>query len=306
MQIIKKTVLAAMLFFVVPLMASAHVPYQAPVSSFTDVSLSGGAFPMITAQNEGNKQLRIQDWPNAPVELVGISSSAGIITRDKPFSGKGNWLQGFSVRFKNTSDKNIVGVRYSLILPRPQEAPSPVAVWVTYGQGFDKEDTKGVNPIVPQKEGVASLDQEDYKALVEMIRLTSLGSLDRVNKAKLILQAVYFADGTYWLCGNMSSSTNNQSNSATESEEQQRPGFGANIAFCGVVVSESEVTCCKNPSRGCYNQVRKITLRTARPTELTITACPAFFPCRCDSKVLCTSDIGVICNGYILDCGDID
>lgn len=249
------------------------------------------------AQNLKNRVLKVKPWPNAPIELTSLSSNTGPIRSEESVLTGETWLQGLSLRLKNVSKKPIIGIRYTLLLPKLEGKSLPLGVSVEYGQILNEADVTTAKSdsiaIAPSSEVVLSLDEDLYKDIVFNVERTGSKSMSNVVTAILILQEVSFDDGTRWVGGSILSA-NGAENKVIETPT-------SNMVFCGQVLSSTTITCCRNKSRGCFNTVSRITLTQTTGTGVGI--CSSFFFCRCDLNVECTSQFTYSCEGSIFDCG---
>lgn len=249
------------------------------------------------AQTVKNRVLKVNPWPNAPIELTSLWSNTGPMKSEESFVADETWLQGLSLRLKNLSKKPITGIRYALLLPKLEGKSLPLGVSIEYGQILnDEEDaTNKSNSIAiqPNSEAVLSLHEDIYNDIVFNVERTQSKSMSNVVTAILILQEVRFDDGTRWVGGSILP-TNGSENNAAET-------ITTNMVFCGQVASSTMVTCCRNKSRGCFSTVSRITL--TQTTGAGVGICSSFFFCRCDINVECQSQFTYSCEGSIFDCG---
>lgn len=248
------------------------------------------------AQTPKDRIIKVNPWTNSPIEITSLSSNAGTIRSEESFIANETWLQGLSLRIKNISKKTIIGIRYTLLLPKLEGKKLPLGVSIEYGQTVDEENMADESaPIPPGGTVVLSLPEDTYNDIIFNVQQTGSKSMSNVSTAILILQEVRFDDGTRWMGGNMLSTKQDKTNT------KQAESTTSNMVFCGQVSNSTTVTCCRNSRRGCFSTVSRITLTQTTGTGVGI--CSSFFICRCDMNVECQSQFTYSCEGPIFDCG---
>lgn len=262
-------------------------------------------------QAQGLKERTITQLPfaNSPIELMGIySNGVGEIASGKSFVSDTSWLKGLSLKVKNVSDKNIIGLEYKLLLSKFPASGPPIMISIGYGKYIQDPEFQGTGFLPPGAEVVISPDKEEVDFLAADFEKRKGIFIHDTIKIGLIIQAVYFDNETFWAAESLFSTKDGKAISSandtfSSSKINTQPAITPNLFFCGTINSQGQVTCCRK--NGCFTQVTKITLRELLPGEgKGFAKCTSDgFPCRCDPNKICTNDVAIACGGIVTgDC----
>lgn len=151
----------------------------------------------------GERMVRKLSWPKEPVKIKSIKSKDKTIELGKKFSADDDWLKDLMVSVDNTSGKTILFIGIDLLFVRNDNSPEPP--WsFTLAYGRRKLPNEPVRPDAPKPllsgENITiSLYDGAYEQIIR--RLHELNYDDGIKHIKLIVNDIYFADGTRWYAG---------------------------------------------------------------------------------------------------------
>jgi hypothetical protein len=262
----------------------------------------------VQSQNAKERTLLISPWKNEPAKIIQIESAHGPLKSGKVAVRDEKWLQGLSVRVKNTSDKTIVSLIYVLTLYGDgKSGQNPIGTELRYGE-FGSENS-GNTPVPPGGEVVIFLSEDKFADLSKVVRARKK-TMDDVIKARLILQMVCFDDHTCWIGGNIVPAESLAPTQSIDQSTQQhsiRPHrINPQMDFCGAVMSQYRILCC-DCSGSADTYCRRYMLRLARPGETRVFICTFACTCSCPEPdnftQECTGHTLEPCSDYIGICG---
>lgn len=134
-----------------------------------------------------------------PVIVMEASVGGKPVKLDAAFERDGAWLRGFQFRVQNVTPKTIKGVSYTLIVPI-KGRPRPLGVTLFHGDIPEiKMDGIPLTLIPPGGSVSIALDEETFDGLKSVVE--SKEPLENVKEVSLMLDGVYFTDGSYWKTG---------------------------------------------------------------------------------------------------------
>lgn len=154
----------------------------------------------IPANAQGQERLIAKHpFKQEPVTVVEVSVGGKSVKLDAPFERDGAWLSGFQFRVQNVTPKTIKGVSYTLIVPIKGRS-RPLGVTLFHGDIPEiKMDGISSTLISPGGSVSIALDEETFAGLKSVVE--SNEPLANVKEVSLMLDGVYFADGSYWKTG---------------------------------------------------------------------------------------------------------
>lgn len=151
--------------------------------------------------DEVQKQIVRVNYPNEPLQIVGLRNSQKALTINEKFRQERDWLQGLTVRFKNNTGKAITYLAWSLDFPETQ-ASGPLMVFdVFYGAHPIRQakEYKDEPPIAAGELFEQHLDGKRVDQISNFIgKRHRLDTLTRVN---IRILEIRYDDGTGWNSG---------------------------------------------------------------------------------------------------------
>lgn len=169
------------------------------------ISLTHGG--VVNGQTEQSQErlLRKLSWPDEPVKIKAVKSKDKTIELGKKFSADDDWLKDLVVTVDNTSGKAILFIDIHLLFVKDDDSPEPLwSFGLTYGRR--KLPHKPIHPdapkpLLPGETFNLSLHDGEYEEIKRALQdLNYSGGIKRV---KLVVNDVYFADGTRWYAGEL-------------------------------------------------------------------------------------------------------
>jgi len=170
---------------------------------YTGVSATG------IAQQEYDRIIEKQSFPNEPVKIIVVKTKRGVIKTDEKFNDSVDWLKGLKIIVENSSGKPVTYVRVGLSFPRPENhetsKENPYGESLEYGvnpfatEGL--EVTNQMQAIAPGKNIELMMPDEVYagtKALLHELKFPK-----NIKRVKVMVEAVGFEDGTAWNGGRL-------------------------------------------------------------------------------------------------------
>lgn len=134
------------------------------------------------------------------IEIIEIKVKGKPIILTKPFIANSDWLNGLTIKIKNTTDKPVAYIDVSLSFPETKIGESTLRWSVTYGQKPDvNKSSLSSDTIKPHKMVDIRLNKDDYKKLQEFVKERI--SVTKINNVYIRVREVIFADGIRWVNG---------------------------------------------------------------------------------------------------------
>jgi hypothetical protein len=147
------------------------------------------------------------DKINAAGKLIELK--AGSVSKEE-FDGDDDWMRGFAVTFKNTSNKNIVYLKLLLEFPETEVAGPMMAFPIIFGrQPKNSNDRSFDNLLKPGEDVEIALTDDKYSSLRSFLKSRSF---DKVSNISLFLDMVIFDDDIMWTGGDLWSRNPNDPN----------------------------------------------------------------------------------------------
>ncbi|HEY2865915.1 MAG TPA: hypothetical protein VGJ02_02370 [Pyrinomonadaceae bacterium] len=155
-------------------------------------------------RNSKEKIIKKVSFDNEPLQFLAFESDGKKINSDEKFTRDNDWLNDFTIRFRNVSGKPIVYVSIALGFPETATTEPPIGYFLKYG----------VNPLVPtqkiendKREILAPNEIAEVKLSPEKFDglKTFLGSRRQLSELTIVdyrIMVVYFEDGSAWSAGN--------------------------------------------------------------------------------------------------------
>jgi hypothetical protein len=133
-------------------------------------------------------------------EITEVKVKDTSVIHGKSFVAGDDWLNGLSVRVKNTSGKPIAFLRLNLRFPEAHYKDGSLAGKIEFGREPDKTHVPGNLELINFEDSIELVLKEDkYNELREFIRQRSPGIA--ISKVIIHVGTVIFADGTLWSNG---------------------------------------------------------------------------------------------------------
>lgn len=163
----------------------------------------GGVVNGQTGQPQ-ERLLRKVSWPDEPVKIKAVKSKDKTIELGKKFSADDDWLKDLVVTVDNTSGKAILFIHIDLVFVRNDDSQEP-RQWsfeLTYGRRklpHEPMHPDAPKPLPPGETFNLSLYDGAYEQIERTLQ--DLNFSGGIKHVKLIVNEVYFADGTKWYVG---------------------------------------------------------------------------------------------------------
>jgi hypothetical protein len=143
-----------------------------------------------------------ESWRSEPIRIVKLRTKSRDIELRKKFEADDDWLRGFTAIVQNVSDKAIARVVLQLGFPRPDGSSENEITYttrVTWGQ--DPRDLKNepLNLMQPGEQAEAKLVEAKLPTIKSDLR--ALGYSDKIDRVRLLVDSIIFADGSMWKAG---------------------------------------------------------------------------------------------------------
>jgi len=145
-------------------------------------------------------------WSTEPVKVtVASNKKKPSIEIGKPFDDDDDWLDGFTVKVVNTSDKIITAMNVEMVFRRePGDSRPPAAQDLYFGPSPRSPEYLQRDPnkiIRPGETGELRLSQENYQSLRLLLQET--GYPMTITRVELEIRDVGFEDGSMMLAGTL-------------------------------------------------------------------------------------------------------
>jgi hypothetical protein len=151
----------------------------------------------------GERMVRKLSWRKEPVKIKEIKSKDKAIELGRKFSADDDWLKDLVVSVHNTSGKTILFIGIDLLFVRNNNSQEPP--WsFTLAYGRRKSPNEPVQPDAPKPFlSGGNINISLYDGAYEQIkrRLHELNYDGGIKHIKLIVNDIYFADGSRWYAG---------------------------------------------------------------------------------------------------------
>src|SRR6266571_469713 len=143
-----------------------------------------------------------ESWRSEPIKIVKLRTKGGNVEISKKFDGDDDWLRGFTVTVQNASDKAIARIVLRLDFPRAAGTPEDQATYVTRIMlGRDPADSNGESLKLTQPGELTEIKLVEENIPLIRSDLKQLGYPETINRVRLVLDSVTFADGSMWAAG---------------------------------------------------------------------------------------------------------
>lgn len=163
-----------------------------------------------------NKVITYSKWKNQPVEISTVKAAGKDISLQaarpqaeykEEVEGNDDWLNGLVLHLVNTSNKNIIYIKVSLLFPEIVIDGSNLSHPIHFGHYPYVVDDGNVQPLVagnevlkPGEETDLILPDDQYVGLNKFMQHYNYSI---VNSVHMALQFVIFDDDTAWSGGNL-------------------------------------------------------------------------------------------------------
>jgi hypothetical protein len=164
---------------------------------------AGGVYGQ-TAQSQ-ERVIKKLSWPKEPIRIKAIKSKDKTIELGEKFSAGDDWLKDLMVRVDNTSGKTILFIGIDLRFKRNDGSPEPPWAF-TLAYGRRKLPNESMHPDAPKPLLPGeTVDISLYNGAYDQIksRLQELNYSGGIRGMELIVNDIYFADGTRWYAGKL-------------------------------------------------------------------------------------------------------
>ena len=165
------------------------------------LTCGGGAYGQ-TGQSQ-ERVIKKLSWPKEQVRIKAIKSKDKTIELGKKFSAGDDWLKDLVVTVDNTSGKAILFIDIHLLFVKDDDSPEPLwSFGLTYGRR--KLPHKPIHPdapkpLLPGETFNLSLHDGAYEEIKRALQ--DLNYSGGIKHVKLVVDEVYFTDGTKWYAG---------------------------------------------------------------------------------------------------------
>jgi hypothetical protein len=172
------------------------------VSVFLIVACIVMNIPAGLTQQGQERLIEKESWRNEPIQIVKLKTKGKDIELGKKFLEVDDWLRGLTARVKNTSDKPISRIELMLSFPRPKATDSDelptYSVLMVYGKEPSLE-AQNQEQVLPGE----SVDVKLLEVNLPFIKidLEKHGYPEKITRARIMVEAVTFNDGTTWSGG---------------------------------------------------------------------------------------------------------
>jgi hypothetical protein len=171
----------------------------------TSISLIHGVVIYGQTDQPQERMIKKLSWPEEPVKIKAVKNRDKTIELGKKFSAGDDWLKDLVVTVDNTSGKPILFIAIDLRFKRNDDSQEPPwSFMLAYGRR--KLPNEPLHPDAPK----ALLPGEDvnisfYDGAYDEIkrRLQELNYHGGIRAVDLIVNDIYFADGTRWYAGKL-------------------------------------------------------------------------------------------------------
>ena len=160
-------------------------------------------------QQEGERQIKKNSYPNEPVEFVELKNKMGRLPLNEKFKGPATeWLRGLTFTISNPSGKDITYLALILFFPKPHAAgPSEpsyvfdlifgVSPQSNYYHNFRQ---KHPDKLLKHNDRLTLTLTDDQFEHIQKV-LTALGYPPEIDNVEVSLSEVGFDDQTIWKGG---------------------------------------------------------------------------------------------------------
>lgn len=153
------------------------------------------------------KVFKTLSWGNEPVEIVNLRNKQQEIKLNEPFASENahdsdEWIKEFKIKYKNKSDKAIIGLTIELDLPETKTTGNIMSFPLSFGLSATKfaQKSKIENRLKPSENIELQLTDKDFDALKSFIEKRQ--PFSSINKVDIRVSFILFEDGTAWTGGN--------------------------------------------------------------------------------------------------------
>jgi hypothetical protein len=130
-----------------------------------------------------------------PIKLFEIKAANKLVKFNEKFEGADDWLKGTRLRLKNVSDKEVVHIEIDFDFPETESNGAVMAHQMMIGRRPGSPNTSMAPlSLPPGGETEVTVDEQVYGKFTELI--SHRQTMQSINKAKITIVFVAFADGT--------------------------------------------------------------------------------------------------------------
>jgi hypothetical protein len=139
--------------------------------------------------------------PNQPVEITEVSARGKLTQLNKSIDVDDDWLNGLSLRIKNTSDKIVLSIDLVVTLPDTEAPGQPMLGFpMHYGANPPGAKHPGTGaPLKPNDILDVTISEQMYRNIKP--HLESRIPLKNLKQVQIILDLIVFNDDTAWSSG---------------------------------------------------------------------------------------------------------
>lgn len=149
-----------------------------------------------TAQAQKTRIIEKYTFKDEPIEIIGIESNQTQRKLDKEFVYSNEWLNDFSIEFKNTTKKPITFVEIAMDFPETKSSGSIMAFSIYYGSRKNDETVKPINHNEIAKIVINENNLTRLKKFIESRHI-----FEALTQVKLRVSFIKFNDNTAWSAG---------------------------------------------------------------------------------------------------------
>jgi len=143
---------------------------------------------------------KYRTYPNEPIVIDGVKIKGNPVNINSKIASDESWLNGFSFKVRNISNKNIVYISLELIFPETKTDEPVLAFPLRYGtKPLQPNQASTLNSLAPNQEVEFTVSGSQYENLKRFIEHRT--SIANINATNIDVVFVMFADDTGWATG---------------------------------------------------------------------------------------------------------
>jgi len=169
------------------------------------VTISAWTLSSFTSSNTNKPQEKLLERGNLiyardPIKLYEIKALNKLVKFNEKFEGGEDWLKGTRLKLKNVSGKEVVHIQIDFDFPETESDGAVMAHQMMLGRRPGSTNTS-ITPLSlpPGGEMEVVVDDQVYAKFAEIISYRQ--TMQRINRAKVTIVFVAFADGTGYGAG---------------------------------------------------------------------------------------------------------
>lgn len=174
------------------------------ISVVLGINAGSSANRLSTAQEKPEDKIikHFQD-PTRPVEIIDVKvKGKAIKLNEKINEDADDWLDDMSLTVKNISDKTITYIQLDLDFPETKSTGTLMRFILRYGKNPRALfTTNPLEPLLPNQTATFHLSDQTLAGLKKFMETRQ--PLNRLKKVDLMLEQVFFEDGTWWFAGSL-------------------------------------------------------------------------------------------------------